>query len=411
MTINNRGAAMTRESEAHGRGVGARLREAETRRRDVLRGGLALGGMAATAGMPFWSRLALAQGEEIVPFTDVPETFAAPPVVPGGIHFQDTRFIESFYTPVGDFYIVQHYNQPEIAAEDYRLRISGMVDRPMELTLADLQARQRMEIDAGFECGGNRAAIFHGLIGNARWGGVSLRELLLEARIQDPGREVVFYGADAGTESIRDERVEQNFGRSMHRDDALRPETVLAWEMNGEPLNVYHGAPVRLIVPGWYGISNVKWLTQIHVQDRRYMGRFMARDYVTLSRRDIGGVERWEVRSVTRMRLKSSIVRVTRNAGEHEIMGFVLNDGTPLRSVEIRIDDGAWQPAAIDPESTQYSWKLFRYAWQDAAPGEHTIISRVTDVNGQVQATADQLPEKPTRWENYAQFPRTVTIG
>ena len=402
---------MTRESEAHGRGVGARLREAETRRRDVLRGGLALGGMAATAGMPFWSRLALAQGEEIVPFTDVPETFAAPPVVPGGIHFQDTRFIESFYTPVGDFYIVQHYNQPEIAAEDYRLRISGMVDRPMELTLADLQARQRMEIDAGFECGGNRAAIFHGLIGNARWGGVSLRELLLEARIQDPGREVVFYGADAGTESIRDERVEQNFGRSMHRDDALRPETMLAWEMNGEPLNVYHGAPVRLIVPGWYGISNVKWLTQIHVQDRRYMGRFMARDYVTLSRRDIGGVERWEERSVTRMRLKSSVVRVTRNAGEHEIMGFVLNDGTPLRSVEIRIDDGAWQPAAIDPESTQYSWKLFRYAWQDAAPGEHTIISRVTDVNGQVQATADQLPEKPTRWENYAQFPRTVTIG
>ena len=411
MTIINRGAAMTRESEAHGRGVGARLREAETRRREVLRGGVALGGLAATAGMPFWSRLALAQGEEIVPFTDVPETFAAPPVVPGGIHFQDTRFIESFYTPVGDFYIVQHYNQPEIAAQDYRLRISGLVDRPMELTLADLQTRPKVEIDAGFECGGNRAAIFHGLIGNARWGGVSLRELLLEAGIQDPGLEVVFYGADAGTESIRDERVEQNFGRSMHRDDALRPETMLAWEMNGEPLNVYHGAPVRLIVPGWYGISNVKWLTQIHVQDRRYMGRFMARDYVTLSRRDIGGVERWEERSVTRMRLKSSIVRVTRNAGEHEIMGFVLNDGTPLRSVEIRIDGGDWQAAALDPESTQYSWKLFRFAWQDAAPGEHTIVSRVTDVNGQVQATADQMPEKSTRWENYAQFPRTVMIG
>ncbi len=411
MTIINRGAAMTRESEAHGRGVGARLREAETRRREVLRGGVALGGLAATAGMPFWSKLALAQGEEIVPFTDVPETFAAPPVVPGGIHFQDTRFIESFYTPVGDFYIVQHYNQPEIAAQDYRLRISGMVDRPMELTLADLRTRSKVEIDAGFECGGNRAAIFHGLIGNARWGGVSLRELLLEAGIQDPGLEVVFYGADAGTESIRDERVEQNFGRSMHRDDALRPETMLAWEMNGEPLNVYHGAPVRLIVPGWYGISNVKWLTQIHVQDRRYMGRFMARDYVTLSRRDIGGVERWEERSVTRMRLKSSIVRVTRNAGEHEIMGFVLNDGTPLRSVEIRIDGGDWQAAAVDPESTQYSWKLFRFAWQDAAPGEHMIVSRVTDVNGQVQATAEQMPEKPTRWENYAQFPRTVMIG
>ena len=402
---------MSRKLEERGRAADVNDHGADTHRRDVLRGGIALGGLSATASMPFWSRLALAQGEEIVPFTDVPETFAAPPVVPGGIHFQDTRFIDSFYTPVGDFYIVQHYNQPEIDAESYRLRISGLVDRPMELTLADLQSRPKVEIDAGFECGGNRAAIFHGLIGNARWGGVSLRELLLEAGIQDAGLEVVFYGADAGTESIRDQRVEQNFGRSMHRDDALLPEMMLAWEMNGEPLNLYHGAPVRLIAPGWYGISNVKWLTQIHVQDRRYMGRFMARDYVTLARRDIGGVERWEERSVTRMRLKSSIVRVTRNADGHEIMGFVLNDGTPLSSVEVRIDDGPWQPAAIDPESTQFSWKLFRYAWQDAQPGEHTIVSRVIDVNGQVQATPDQIPEKPTRWENYAQFPRTVMIG
>ena len=402
---------MSRDLEAHGRAIEVCRQDAEARRRDVLKGGIALGGLAATAGMPFWSKLALAQGEELVPFTDVPERFAAPPVVPGGIHFLDSRDIESFYTPVGDFYIVQHYNQPEIAEEDYRLRITGMVDRPMEFTLAALRDRPKVETDAGFECGGNRAEIFQGLIGNARWGGVRLRELLLEAGIQEPGLEVVFYGADAGTESIREQRVEQNFGRSMHRDDALLPEVMLAWEMNGEPLNLYHGAPVRLIVPGWYGISNVKWLTQVHVQDRRYMGRFMARDYVTLSRRDIGGVERWEERSVTRMRLKSSIVRVTRNADGHEIMGFVLNDGTPLSSVEIRIDDGSWQPAAIDPESTRYSWKLFRYAWQGAEPGEHTIVSRVTDVNGQVQATADQIPEKPTRWENYAQFPRTVMIG
>ena len=402
---------MSQKLQARGRDVDVSREAAEARRRDVLKGGIALGGLAATAGMPFWSKLALAQGEELVPFTDVPEGFMAPPVVPGGVHFQDTRYIDSFYTPVGDFYIVQHYNQPEVAPQDYRLRISGLVDRPMELTLAELQERPRMEIDAGFECGGNRADIFHGLIGNARWGGVNLRELLLEAGIQDSGLEVVFYGADAGTESVRDRDVEQNFARSMHRNDAFRPEVIVAWEMNGEPLHLYHGAPVRLVVPGWYGVSNVKWLNQIHVQDRRFMGRWMARDYVTLSRRDIGGVERWEERSVTRMQLKSSIVRVTRNADGHEIMGFVLNDGTPLDSVEIRIDDGDWETAAIDPESTQYSWKLFRYAWQGAEPGEHTIVSRVTDVNGQVQATADQLPEKSTRWENYAQFPRTVLIG
>ena len=102
---------------------------------------------------------------------------------------------------------------------------------------------------------------------------------------------------------------------------------------------------------------------------------------------------------------------VTRNAGAHRITGFVLNDGTPLRSVEVKIDDGAWQRADIDPASSRYSWKLFNYSWRGAAPGAHTIVSRVTDVNGQVQATPEQMPQKPSRWENYAQFPRTVVIA
>jgi hypothetical protein len=92
-------------------------------------------------------------------------------------------------------------------------------------------------------------------------------------------------------------------------------------------------------------------------------------------------------------------------------MGFVLNDGTPLRSVEISVDGGPWQQAEIDPQSSQYSWKLFSYTWQGATPGEHILVSRVTDINGQVQATAAEMPEKPTRWENYAQFPRKVMIS
>ena len=380
-------------------------------RRDALKGGLALGGIAATAAMPFWSKLALAQGEELVPFSDVPEGFQAPPVAPGATHFLDTRLIDSFYTPNDDFYIVNHYNQPVIPDDEFELTITGLVDRPLSFSLAELKQREKVEIDAGFECGGNRGTgIFQGLIGNARWGGVSLRELLQEAGLQADGIEVVFYGADKGVENVRDTDVEQSFGRSMHFEDALSDDVMLAYEMNGEPLPLYHGAPLRLLVPGWYGVANVKWMNQIHVQDRRYMGRFMARDYVTLSRRDIGGVERWEERSVTKINLKSSIIRVTRTGSDHTIMGFVLNDGTPLRSVEVKIDDGPWREAEIDPESTQYSWKLFRYGWADPTAGEHTIVSRVTDVNGQVQATPDQMPEKPSRWENYAQFARTLTI-
>jgi len=387
------------------------LDEQETDRRKVLKSGIALGGLAATAGMPFWSKLALAQGEELVPFTDVPEDYAVAPKAPGAIHFVDTRYIDSFYTSNDDFYVVQHYGQPEVDVDGYRLRLTGLIDNPLEFTLDELKSMEKVEIDAGFECGGNRQDFYHGLIGNAKWGGVRLRDLLEKAGVQDDGIEVVFYAADKGAENIRNTDVEQAFARSMHIDDAMRAEVMLAWEMNGEPLPEYHGAPLRLIVPGWYGVANVKWLEHIHVQDRRFMGRFMARDYVTLSKIDVGGVERWDERSVTWIRLKSSIVRVTRRDGSHRVTGFVLNDGTPLESVEVSIDGGPWRKAEIDPDSSKYSWKLFYLDWDDATPGEHTLVSRVIDVNGQVQATADQMPEKPSRWENYAQFPRTVTIS
>ena len=383
--------------------------ESKLPRRQVLEGGLGVAGLAATAGMPFWSQLALAQGEELVPFTDMPEESIAA-TMPNGVSWLDTRSIDSFYTPNEDFYVVQHYNTPELIAADHRLSITGLVQRPVTLSLDDLRSMPKVEINAGFECGGNNRVRFHGLIGNARWGGVSLRALLSEVGVKSEGIEIVFYGADKAMENIRDIDVEQSFGRSMEFNDAMNTDAVLAYEMNGEALPHLHGAPLRLVVPGWYGIANVKWLQQIHVQDRRYMGRFMARDYVTLSRRDIGGVERWEERSVTRMQLKSSIVRVTRQRDQYNIQGFVLNDGTPLQAVEVSIDGGPWQVAEIDPRSTKYSWKLFSLAWQDPDRGEHTIVSRVIDVNGQVQATLDEIPEKPTRWENYGQFPRTVRI-
>ena len=190
----------------------------------------------------------------------------------------------------------------------------------------------------------------------------------------------------------------------------MREENMLAFEMNGDPLPHYHGKPVRLLVPGWYGVANVKWLTQIHVQSTRYMGRFMGRDYVTLKKENVGGVDRWLENSVTTMNLKSSIIRVTELGGRYSIQGFVLNDGTPLRSVEVKIDDGPWLTAEMNPNNTQYSWKLFSLDWPNPAAGEHTLVSRVTDINGNVQATQEELPEKVSYWEDFGQFTRTITI-
>jgi len=366
--------------------------------------------LAAGAAASGWVMPALAQGERLVPFTDVPESFQVRPVQPNTTHWQDTRQITEFTSDNDDFYLVQHYGQPEIDNDSWRLRITGMVDNELELSLSDLMGGDTFEQQVGFECGGNSQRLFHGLIGNANWRGASLSNILRRAGIQDGAKEIVFFAADTATEEIRGAEVEKAFARSLSIPDAMREENMLAFEMNGEPLPHYHGKPVRLVVPGWYGVANVKWLTQIHVQDTRYMGRFMGRDYVTLKKEEVGGVERWVENSVTKMNLKSSIIRVTEQNGQHKILGFVLNDGTPLESVEVKIDDGPWQRAEMDPRNTQYSWKLFTLDWNNASPGSHTLVSRVTDVNGNVQPTQADLPEKVSYWEDFGQFPRTIEI-
>lgn len=381
-------------------------------RRALLKGALNTGIVTLGAlSVPHWMMPALAQGEVDVPFTDVPDTFNPQPVRPGAMHFQDTRRIGSFYTDNDDFYVIQHYGQPEIDSAGYQLQVTGLVQRELKLSLAQLRERTAVEIDAGFECGGNSGRLFHGLIGNARWRGVSLRDLLQEAGVRPEGKEVVFFGADIGEEEIRGRKVPKAFARSMSVEDAMNEHNLLAFEMNGEPLPHYHGKPLRLLAPGWYGVANVKWLTQIHVQDTRYMGRFMGRDYVTLKRERVGDTERWVENSVAKMNLKSAIVRVTRAGDVHTLRGFVLNDGTPLRSVEVSIDNGPWQQASIDPQASPFSWKLFSFEWRDAQPGEHTVVSRVTDSNGLVQGRAEDLPERVSYWEEFGQFPRRVMIG
>tara|TARA_E500000178_G_scaffold304659_1_gene315593 strand:- start:3466 stop:4617 length:1152 start_codon:yes stop_codon:yes gene_type:complete len=379
----------------------------DTSRRKVLKGGMMAAGAAAA---PSFILPALAQGERLVPFTDVPESFQIPPQQPNSTYWQDTREISEFVTDNEDFYLVQHYGQPEVDNDAWRLRVTGMVDNELEFSLSDLMNGNTVEQQVGFECGGNSQRLFHGLIGNANWRGVSLRDVLQRAGIQDGAKEVVFFGADVATEEIRGREVDKAFARGLSIPDAMREENMLAFEMNGEPLPHYHGKPLRLIVPGWYGVANVKWLTQIHVQNTRYMGRFMGRDYVTLKKENVGGVERWVENSVTTMNLKSSIVRVTEMGGRYSIQGFVLNDGTPLRSVEIKIDDGPWQSAEMNPNNTQYSWKLFSLNWTNPTPGDHTLVSRVTDINGNVQATPAELPEKVSYWEDFGQFTRTITI-
>jgi DMSO/TMAO reductase YedYZ molybdopterin-dependent catalytic subunit len=333
----------------------------ESSRRSALKEGVALAGLVAL-GFPEWMWPASEQ-DEVVPWTDIPEGFNPSP--PTGNRSLDTRTLKtsSFITPTEEFFAVQHYGPTQVDPSTYRLRISGLANKPMELTLDELKRRPRIERILGFECSGNNPARLNMLAGNARWAGTSLNTLLKDVGLQPTSREIVFFGADKGSEEIthggsQAQKYEQNFGRSLAVDDALRPEVLIAWEMNGAPLPPSHGAPVRLLVPGWYGVCNVKWLNHIHAQDSRFMGRFMARDYVTLVERKIGDQEVWDETSVSRMRLKSMVARLTRNGDRYTATGFVLNDGTPLRSVEVRVDQEQWRPASLDRANTQYSWKL-----------------------------------------------------
>ena len=380
-------------------------------RRSVLKGGLAVAGLGAL-GLPEWALPVLAQGEVLVPFTDLPETFPAPAADRRQL---DIRTITGPLTPKDQFFTTQHYGHPVIDPQTFRLKVTGLVDKPLSLSLDAIRAMRPTELVAGFECSGNRRPL-QGLSSNGRWTGVPLRAVLEQAGVKANAREFVFFGADRGKEEVefrtQKYEVEQQYGRSLSREKALSPEPLLAYAMNGEPLTRHQGAPLRLLVPGWYGVANVKYLSQIHLQEDQYLGKYQARWYRTLRGEMIDGEVQWKEAAVTHMQLKSFIARVSRDGNRHKVLGVILNDGTAIRSVEVKVDDGPWQPATIDPATTgKYSWKLFNFTWTGATPGEHTLVSRVTDATGAVQPTAEALENKKTFLEDNSQHPRKIMIA
>ena len=383
----------------------------EITRREALKGGLAAGGLMAM-GVPGWAIPALTQGETLVEFTDIPANFNPDPNA--AVRFLDIRKIDGPFTPKDQFFAIQHYGQPEIDPETFRLKVTGLVDNPGEFSLADLRGKAAAELAAGYECSGNSRRRVQGLSSNGLWSGIRLSDLLAEVGVRSEGREVVFFGADHGEEDVlfrgQTYTVDQHFGRSISIEDAMKPEPFLAYGLNGDPLTRHQGSPLRLVMPGWYGVSNVKWLDHIHIQQDRYLGKFQARWYRTLRGEMIDGEMKWKETAISRLQLKSVIARITRTGGQHQVLGFVLNDGTPLRSVEVKVDDGPWQRATMDPSNTKYSWKLFTYDWTGATAGEHSIVSRATDVNGQVQPVQEELETKRTFLEDNSQYVRTVRI-
>jgi DMSO/TMAO reductase YedYZ molybdopterin-dependent catalytic subunit len=421
----------------------------ELSRRTLLKGGgAALAGLSAleVAGP---AHAFPGAGGQVIPWLDQPAPNPVPEIAQKLLQWEK---LDSWLTPADEFFVISHYGNPALAATDWRLNIGGLVARPRTLTLADVKARPRREVTFTMECSGNTGLPFLiGAVGNARWAGTPLAPLLERAGILEQGTEVVFWGADSGQVTIRDNTgvidsdpsspgivgprgsgtvtpdgtgnldltITERFARSMSVEDALSRDLLLCYEMNGKPLPRKHGFPLRLIAPGWYGVANVKWLTRIEVMDQRFAGRFMARDYVTIREQERDGQTVWTFNTVRHDRLKSAPAKVTRHRGRYSIMGAAW--GAPIAEVEVQVDDGPWKTATLlDQPSrkgrsrgrSEFAWRFWTLRWGKPAAGEHTIRSRAFDVDGNMQPAPDDpyLASKVTFWESNGQIARRVRI-
>ena len=278
----------------------------EISRRSVLQGGAALAGLAMLGSRlpalaaerqlqrsaPSWpAQVALGfptrPGEEVLPWIDQPAPNPVPDILGNPLQWEA---LDSWITPNETFFTIKHYAQPTIDATTWRLGVHGLVERPMP-SRWPISGRvhtrtwpSRWSAPATTGCRSQ-----WGLIGNAIWTGTPLAALLQEAGVLSDGSEVVFWGTETGPEEVSGLQVTEQFARSMSLEEAMDPRNILCWGMNGADLPAEHGATVRLIAPGWYGIANVKWLQRIEILDRPYKGRFMAREYVTIREEERDG--------------------------------------------------------------------------------------------------------------------------
>jgi len=390
---------------------------AQFTRREALRGGLGALALCAT-GWPLSGLAFPAEqpGEELVSFLDMPRT---------GENRLDWEMLTDWLTPQDQAFNVQHYGVPEFSEQDFKLEIAGLVARPQTLTMADIKALPRKDQLMTLECSGNGSSKgFMDAIYNSRWTGTPLAPLLKACRLNPKAKEIVFFGMDRKKETLRpgtnrELTVEVPFGRSLSVADALKLPLLLAYERDGAPMERRNGAPLRLIVPGWYGVANVKWLTRIEVRDRRYVGRFMGRDYVTVRGERRGDEIVYVETLVGRMNLKSVVARVTRQATRHgaiplRVYGAAWSDGTEIKKVEVQVDGGEWRSAVLDSTPrAKYCWVFFSLDLGVVSPGKHTVVSRAMDVNGRIQpaATDDEIALKKTYWEAYQQWPREIEVA
>jgi sulfane dehydrogenase subunit SoxC len=298
-------------------------------------------------------------------------------------------------TPVGLHYLLIHFDIPTVDPATWTLEVGGLVERPLALALEDIKARPRHTRAVTLECAGNGRALLEPnvlsqpwlqeAVGTAEWTGTPLAGVLQEAGLKPEGREIVFTGLDRGIQG----EVEHLYERSLPRAEALRPEMLLAYEVNGQPLPPQHGAPLRLIVPGWYGMTHVKWLQSITVIGEAFTGWQQDVAY------HVRGSEDERGQPVTRIHPRALMIPPgfpeflsrTRHldAGRCRLEGRAWSGWAPIARVEVSVDGGeTWRDADLGPPVSEFAWSGWSFQW-DAEPGEYELSCRATDEAGNTQ--------------------------
>lgn len=298
-------------------------------------------------------------------------------------------------TPTTEIFVRSNFAIPTLAADAHRVIVTGAVKRGVDISVSDLRSMQHVcsEVTMTMECAGNHRIGLcplpigelwdTGALSTSRWTGVPLRVLLERAELDANAVEILVEGADTGLTS--DGSITR-FGRSLSIAEAMRDEVLLAFAVNGEPLPASHGAPLRLVVPRWYGMASVKWVTRISALVHRYEGFFQRQRYIY----DEPGRES---RPVTRMRVKSMTTSPqnggTLRLGEIEITGWAWSGHGPITRVEVAIDGGsAWCEAELSVPESEFAWTRWSFRWKPTHLGRHAVRSRATDARGNTQPNA-----------------------
>lgn len=308
------------------------------------------------------------------------------------------EYFNSWLTPIPHFFVRNHMHEPsELDPGDWRLTISGEVEKPLTLTLADISKLPTHSVVNTLECAGNGRGLFRpqvpgvqwgkGAVGTARFSGPRLRDVLDRAGVKSTGKHVMFRGLDEVPGKV------PPFIRSIPIEKATDADTLMATHMNGAPLPKHHGFPARALVPGWVGAASCKWLTEIKVLDSEFVGNFMNPGYRFPNHPGQPGeaIKPEDMHPLTALNVKSVIAGpvdgAKLNAGPSTIHGAAWAGEADVVEVEVSTDGGTnWNAAKLGNDHSHYAWRLWSYAWK-AAAGEHTILSRATDSQGRIQPT------------------------